>query len=154
MDAIQFLKHQHQEAKAAFGKLFDAAPARRGPIWKKLEPELKQHEQIEEICLYRPIARVGGAADAQLSGWVAEGHPEEVHEMEGLLQEAKGLDPEDERWLAAILQIRAALEKHIGEEEQDIFPRVARIWDGARLRRAGHEMSEMKEKKAAKAGRR
>ncbi|HYB71111.1 MAG TPA: hemerythrin domain-containing protein [Candidatus Bathyarchaeia archaeon] len=154
MDAIQFLKHQHQEAKAAFGKLFDAAPTERGAIWKKLAPELARHEQIEDRCLYGPVARESGATDPQLSRWVSKGHPEEVHTVEGLIQQTQGLDPKDERWLAAVLQIRTALERHIAEEEQDAFPRVGRVWDRARLEQAGEQMSEMAGDKSERAGRR
>ena len=56
MNAIQLLEEQHQKAKAAFGKLLAAAPAQRGDLWKALQPELKGHEEIEDTCLYGPLA--------------------------------------------------------------------------------------------------
>ena len=43
MDAIEFLKHEHQKAKAAFAKLLEASPDERGALWKELQPELKAH---------------------------------------------------------------------------------------------------------------
>ena len=33
MDAIQFLKQEHEKAKAAFGKVLKAAPETRGQLW-------------------------------------------------------------------------------------------------------------------------
>ena len=33
MDAIQFLKQEHQKAKQAFEKLMNAAPAQQGARW-------------------------------------------------------------------------------------------------------------------------
>ena len=71
-----------------------------------------------------------------------------MYEVEGLIKETEGLDPEDARWLATVRQIKSALENHIRQEEQDIFPRIGRIWDRARLDEAGREMSQSKGEKA------
>ncbi len=45
-------------------------------------------------------------------------------------------------------QIKTALENHIRQEEQDIFPRIGQIWDRARLEEAGREMRQSKAEKA------
>jgi Hemerythrin HHE cation binding domain len=151
MDAIQFLKQEHQQAKGAFEKVLEAAPEERGALWRALELELKAHETIEEQCVYGPIAR-DGASDPALSEWVSDRHQDEVYEVEGLIKETEGLDPEDGRWLATVRQIKSALENHIREEEQNIFPRIGRIWDRTRLEEAGREMSASKAEKAARRG--
>lgn len=150
MDAIEFLRQEHRKAKAAFEELLAAGPAQREEKWKGLKPELKAHEKIEEQCLYGPIAR-DGASDPVLSEWVSDRHQDEVHEVEGLIKETEGLDPGDRRWLATVGQIKTALENHIKQEEQDIFPRIGKIWDRTRLEEAGREMHLSK---AEKAGRR
>ena len=147
MDAIQFVKQEHEKAKQAFEKLLSAPPARRGAIWKELQPELKAHEKMEEQHLYGPIAR-DGASDPMLSEWVSVRHQDEVHEVETLSKDTEGLDPEDEGWLATVRQIKSALENHIRQEEGDIFPRIGQIWDRARLDEAGQEMSQSKREKA------
>ena len=152
MDAIQFLKQEHQKAKSAFEKLLAAAPAKRGALWDELKPELRAHEKIEEQCLYGPIARDGAASDPALSEWVSDRHQDEVHEVEGLIKETASLDPEDGRWLATVRQIKAALENHIRQEEQDIFPRIGQIWDRSRLDEAGREMEQGKSEKAGRRG--
>jgi hypothetical protein len=59
MDAIQFIKHEHNKAKAAFAKLLEAAPAKRGDLWSELHPELTAHEEIEDACLYGPLLDEG-----------------------------------------------------------------------------------------------
>jgi iron-sulfur cluster repair protein YtfE (RIC family) len=151
MDAIQFLKQEHQKAKSAFEKLLNAAPAQRGALWKELKPELKAHEKMEEQCLYGPIAR-DGASDPALSEWVSDRHQDEVHEVETLIKESEGLDPEDARWLATVRQIKTALDNHIQQEEGDIFPRISQIWDRTRLDEAGQEMSQSKGEKAGRRG--
>jgi hypothetical protein len=58
------------------------------------------------------------------------------------MREVDDLDPEDESWLVTVRQIRTALENHMRQEEQDIFPRIGRIWDGSRLEEASREISE------------
>jgi hemerythrin-like domain-containing protein len=149
MDAIQFLKQEHQKAKAAFGKLLEAPPAQRGALWKELQPELKAHEAIEEACLYGPLEEEG-PSDAKLSEWVSDRHEEEVSEVEGLIKKTERLDPKDDAWLATVREIHSALENHIKQEEGEIFPRVGQVWDGKRLAQAGEEMSEMKTEKAGR----
>jgi hemerythrin-like domain-containing protein len=149
MDAIQFLKQEHQKAKAAFGKLLEASPAQRGPLWKELQPELKAHEAIEEACLYGPIEE-DGPSDPRLSAWVSERHEEEIGEVEGLIKKTERLDPKDDAWLETIRAIHSALENHIEQEEGEIFPRIGQVWDAKRLARAGEEMSEMKTEKAGR----
>jgi hypothetical protein len=151
MDAIEFLQREHQKAKRAFETLLAAAPEERGALWSELKPELKAHEKIEEQCLYGPIAR-DGASDRALSEWVSDRHQDEVYEVEGLIKETEGLDPKDGRWLATVRQIKAALENHIRQEEQDIFPRIGQLWDRARLEEAGREMRHSKAEKAGRRG--
>jgi iron-sulfur cluster repair protein YtfE (RIC family) len=146
-DAIQFLKQEHQKAKAAFGKLLAAPPARRGELWEEIQPELKAHEEMEDACLYGPLAEER-PSDAKLSEWVSDRHEEEVAEVESLIEKTKRLDPRDDRWFATIQQIHTALESHIRREEGDIFPRISKAWDHARLAKVAEEMSGMKGDKA------
>lgn len=150
MDAIQFLKQEHRKAKAAFGKLIEAAPTRRGELWQDLQPKLKAHEEIEQACLYGPLA-AEHPSDSTVSDWIADGHENEVNEVEGLLGQSERLDPKDDLWLTTVHQIRTALENHIRQEEREIFPRISKVWDQSRRTAAGEQMSAMK---AEKVGRR
>ncbi|HEY7255016.1 MAG TPA: hemerythrin domain-containing protein [Methylomirabilota bacterium] len=149
MDAIQFLKQEHQKAKAAFAKLLEAPPAQRGALWKELQPELKAHEAIEEACLYGPIEEEQ-PSDPRLSEWVTDLHEEEVGEVEGMIKQTEQLDPAGDAWLGTVRQIHSALENHIKQEEGEIFPRIGQVWDAGRLAKAGQEMSEMHHEKAGR----
>jgi iron-sulfur cluster repair protein YtfE (RIC family) len=148
MDAIQFLKQEHQKAKAAFEDVLKAAPASRGQLWTKLQPELEGHEQIEDACLYEPLSRDGSKADSKLAEWRKK-HQHEVDKVEGLIKELAKLDPEDASWLTKLKAVHTSLENHIREEEQDIFPRISKAWDQTKLEHAGAKMQEMKAKKVA-----
>jgi hemerythrin-like domain-containing protein len=148
MDAIQFLKKEHQKAKAAMEKVVQAPAEERGKLWKELEPELATHEELEDECLYTPLADdLAGAKDPKLVDW-RQRHQDEVDEVEELIGEIDDLDPTDASWPSKVKSVQSILGKHIQQEEQEIFPRIAKVWPAPRLQRAGTEMEEMKAKKA------
>jgi iron-sulfur cluster repair protein YtfE (RIC family) len=146
MDAIQFLKQEHEKAKAAFGKVLKAAPETRGQLWTKLQPELEAHEQIEDACLYEPLLRDAATTDSKLADW-RKTHQNEVDKVEGLIKAMRTLEPEATTWLTKLKAVHASLEDHIREEEQDIFPRISKVWDEAKLKQAGTDLEEMNAKK-------
>lgn len=146
MDAIQFLKQEHEKARAAFERVLQAPPTQRGLLWEELKPELEAHEKIEDACLYQPLSFDAGPQNAMLAGWWQE-HQDEMRKVEGLIRAIAGLSPEDARWLSKIHEIHSSLEDHIREEEEDIFPRISNVWDDRRLWQAGTQMEEMKSKK-------
>ncbi|MDP2702086.1 MAG: hemerythrin domain-containing protein [Candidatus Rokubacteria bacterium] len=146
MDAIQFLKQEHQKAKAAFEKVLKAAPESRAQLWTTLQPELEAHEQIEDACLYAPLSRDAGKTDSKLADWRKK-HQDEVDKVDGLIEDMSELDPETASWLTKLKAVHANLKSHIREEEQDIFPRISKVWDETKLKQAGAEMKEMKAKK-------
>jgi iron-sulfur cluster repair protein YtfE (RIC family) len=147
MNAIQFLKQEHQKAKAAFEKVLQASPTKRGDLWEELTPELEAHEEIEDACLYEPLSGDAGGKDAKLAEW-REKHQSEVDEVEELIGEIDELDPEGDKWLAKVKKVHESLASHIQEEEGEIFPRISKVWDEARLAQAGKKMEEMKAEEA------
>ena len=146
MDAIQFLKQEHQKATAAFERVLKAAPESRGQLWARLWADLEAHERIEDACLYEPLSRDAGKKDSILADWRKK-HQNEVDNVEGLIKAIGKLDPEDVSWLTKLKPAHASLERHIREEEQDIFPRVSKIWNEDKLEQAGRDMKAMKAKK-------
>ncbi len=149
MDAIQFLKQEHEKATAAFGKVLQAPPDKRGALWTELKPELEAHEQIEDACLYEPLSHDVASNDSKLAAWRQQ-HRAEIHKIEGLITSMDKLLAADARWLSTAQDIHSSLASHIREEENDIFPSIRKVWDDTRLKRAGTEMEEMKSKKMTK----
>jgi hemerythrin-like domain-containing protein len=147
MQAIQFLKQEHGKAKAAFQEIEGAPAGQRRALWTKLRPELELHEQMEAQHLYGPAAREV-QTDRSLAEYEAA-HRREVQEAEGLIKEIDRLDPSDDKWLQTVKKLHGALEQHIRKEEQEIWPKIERTWDPARLEEAGRQMEEMHRKKAA-----
>jgi hemerythrin-like domain-containing protein len=147
MNAIEFLKSQHQEAKAGFQKIERAKEKERASLWKHLSPELKLHEQMEEQHLYDPVS--GDTDDAKLASW-PERHADEVQEAERMILSLDRGAAETAEWLQTAKRLHAALDRHIQEEEKEIWPRIERTWSHARLDEAGAKMAAMKSGKAGK----
>jgi hypothetical protein len=143
MNAIELLQHEHQVAKRAFGQIRTAGPEDREPLWAKLKPELKVHEQMEERALYGPVADEVGSRDQTLGQW-RERHHEEVMKAETLIGEIDQLEPTEDEWMDKVTTLQETLEDHIREEEGDIWPRIRQAWDAAKLERAGQEMERLK----------
>jgi Hemerythrin HHE cation binding domain len=143
MDPLQFLLREHQATTAALGRIEAASPAERGLLWSRFKTELRVHEQVEDACLYHPLARDVGSADPTLVSWEWR-HTEEARLVDGLVTEMDRLDVADPSWLHRMRRIRARLEAHLAEEEQRIWPRVGHIWDVGRREQAGLEMERMR----------
>jgi len=146
VNAIQFLKQEHQKAKAAFEKVLHAPPQERGQLWKELAPELEFHEQVEDVCLYEPLSRDAAQSDRELATWRRR-HQQEVDKVGSLIEATRGLPPDEAAWLSKVQEIHSSLETHIQEEEEDIFPRVGSVWDESRLERAEAQMRDMMSKR-------
>jgi hemerythrin-like domain-containing protein len=150
MNAIQFLKNEHEKAKRAFEEIEAASGDQKAQLWAKLEPELKTHEEIEEVALYGPVAQDVGPKDETLKEW-QEHHHEEVIEAEALIEEIDGLDPTADEWIAKVRELKGTLEHHIQEEEGNIWPRIERAWDRSKLEHAGQQMEMLKGQKTSRA---
>lgn len=150
MDAIQFLKDEHRKAKAAFAKIVGASGYHRAALWNDLKPELEVHERIEEACLYGPLSHDARHRDPALAQW-NQRHAEDVRHVKAVLKEIDALNAQDSRWLTKVREVRDRLEGHIREEESDIFPRLALVWNRDRLEQAGTELERMKAKASRRA---
>lgn len=150
MNAIQFLKNEHEKAKRAFEDIQAASSDQRAQLWAKLEPELKMHEEIEEVALYGPVAQEVGSKDQTLKEW-QEHHRGEVVEAEALIEEIDGLDPTADEWIDRVEELQETLEHHIEEEEGNIWPKIEQAWDRSKLEHAGQQMETLKRQKTSRA---
>jgi hemerythrin-like domain-containing protein len=150
MNAIQFLKNEHEKAKRAFAEIQAASSSQRAQLWANLEPELKTHEEIEEEAFYGPVAQEVGAKDKTLKEW-PEHHREEVIEAEALIEEIDDLDPSADEWIDKVEELKETLEHHIQEEEGTIWPRIEQAWDRSKLEHAGQQMEMLEQEKRSRA---
>ena len=148
-DAVQFLLHEHEVAKAKFAEIEQTPAPLRAELWRALQPELKVHELVEDTYLYGPLSQDPGAAGTPLASF-EEQQAADVAQVEQLMREADALDPASDAWLAKVLAIRDALAQHIAVEESEILPRIPTIWPQDRLDAAGAQMQEAKLRQTGK----
>jgi Hemerythrin HHE cation binding domain len=140
MNAIAFLKEQHEEAKRGFQGIAQGRPEQRGILWAALRPKLKLHEQLEETHVYGPAAQDARLTDP-LASWPAR-HQEEVREAERLMETIDRQPAGEGEWMRTVEQLRTALERHIQEEESKIWPAITRVWDEGRLDQVGASLAK------------
>ena len=141
MDVLQFLKDEHDEAKAVFGKLEKAKGAEAARLWEQLSSMLSLHEELEETYFYPRLREASSTEDLILEGY------QEHHVMDVLISEISGLKPSAEEWEPKIKVLQENTEHHIEEEEGELFPKVRKIWDLDMRKRVGEEMENAKTKR-------
>jgi iron-sulfur cluster repair protein YtfE (RIC family) len=147
MDAVSLLKADHQKVKGLFreySELGERAIKTKQKLAEQIWQELEVHSQLEEQIFY-PAARE--AAEEQVGEVVAEGL-EEHHVVDVLIQELKGLSPEDEPFDAKMKVLCENVEHHIEEEETEMLPQAGRKL-GDRLESLGQQMMELKKQLTA-----
>jgi hemerythrin superfamily protein len=143
-DAIVILKNDHKEIKKLFKQFQDTgenADKRRGDLVKKIIEELTVHTYLENECMYPEVRKLL----PDLEDDVLESY-EEHHVADLLCAELYAMSPDDERYEAKATVLIENVTHHIGEEEQDWFPKVREGLGRKQLQELGARMTEMREK--------
>ena len=143
MDAIKLLKDDHKKVKELFRE-YEAAGDRAHQTKKRIAEqvflELEVHSAIEEEIFYPAVRETAGKEGKEL---VAEGF-EEHHVVDVLIEELKGLNPEDEAYDAKFKVLTENVEHHIEEEESEMLPDAAKKL-GDDVDRLAEQMARRKE---------
>ncbi len=132
MDALSLLTADHNRVRGLFAR-FQAAEEEKDTatmmeLAAKIIVELEVHTTIEEEIFYPEIK----GASEDIKDIVDEGM-EEHHVANTLIEEIKGLTPEDDAWAAKMKVLIESVEHHAEEEEQEMFPDVRKALDKASL---------------------
>ena len=130
-EILSLLKDDHKRVKKAyreFRKLDgESDPEACAAVVQQVLAELTVHAEIEEELLY-PAARQA-IADSSL---IDEAEVE--HEsLRTLIEQIKGMDPEDEKYAARFTVLCEYTMHHVKEEEGEMFPQLQRVrldWEG------------------------
>ena len=139
MNAIELLKSQHQEVNEMFVKLEAAdekAAATRKMLFGRIADALAVHGEIEEKIFY-PAVRAKQTEDLLL-------HSLEEHmEVKKLIANLIDMEPNDAGFDALCNELKNHVLHHVGEEENELFPKVEKLFDAAKLDQLGEEMDEL-----------
>lgn len=117
-DWFGHLKAEHRVVKKLLKAMTHAEfeePARRAALLEKVAELITRHAVEEENAVYPALAGGGEGMDA--AELIAD-HAE----MKTLLRELQALAPEDPRWRLQAKALKRVFDKHVREEEDEVFP--------------------------------
>jgi hemerythrin-like domain-containing protein len=136
MKATDLLKQQHDEVKELFEKVESASrSATKRQLFAELAANLVAHDGIERELFYPACEEEMGMTDLLGEALVEHGLVEfSLYQAD----QAQGEDDFDYK----VKVLKEALEHHIEEEEQELFPKVNRAFEKEALETLGTELEE------------
>lgn len=126
-DAVELLKSQHRDVEALFVKLESQTDSPgKVAVFKKIADELAMHAAIEETHFY-PAVRDKRTEDILLESL------EEHLGIKRVIADLLRLRGGDETFDAKLKVLQEQVEHHVEEEEEDLFPKVKRIFNREEL---------------------
>lgn len=137
MNAIDFMENQHRLVEGLFAQMdaYDPTDERRGAVFYRLADLIDAHTEIEEQFFY-PAARSDVSDDLVDKSL-------EVHAgITRLLDEMRALDSDSPAFDAKLSVVREHVERHVKEEEFELFPESQRFLSDERLEELGAQMEK------------
>lgn len=123
MDVTRILEADHREVEDLFAKIEKAKGEARSPFIEELATSLRGHMELEETVVY-PLMQVVTGKEA-----VQEGETE--HDLaRKALEDVERLAPDEPGFGAALDALKAGIEHHVKEEEEDDFPQLRKAGKG------------------------
>jgi hemerythrin superfamily protein len=141
-DAIVLLKEDHKQMRKLFRqfeKVSDDARAAKDRVAGQIIEELTVHTYIENECMYPEVRKLMPEVEDD----VLESY-EEHHVADLLVFELFTLSADDERFVPKMTVLIENVEHHMGEEEDEWFPKVRAGIGRKVLGELGDRMLEMK----------
>jgi iron-sulfur cluster repair protein YtfE (RIC family) len=139
MNALQILEQGHQKVKGLFQQARNATdPSMRKELFDKIDTELEIHAHIEETVFYPAIEE-----HEEFKDMVAEAL-EEHQEAKTLLDELEDLGAESHDFGLKLHELIEGVERHIQEEEGEMFPKIRDVFADDELEQLGKELESAK----------
>jgi hemerythrin superfamily protein len=142
-DAIVLLKEDHKAMRRLFRqfeKAGDDARETKDRVARQILEELTVHTYLENECMYPEVRKLlPDVEDDVLESY------EEHHVADLLCFELVSMDAGDERFVPKMTVLIENVEHHMGEEEDEWFPKVRQGLGRKQLGELGDRMVQMKE---------
>lgn len=141
-DPIELLTEDHRQIRRLFQEFRDAGDdtTRKKQLVDQMIEALTVHTYIENECMYPETRRLLPDLDDE----VLESY-EEHHVADVLCLELATMSPDHDHFDAKTTVLMELVEHHIGEEEQEWFPKVRSGLSTEQLQTIGQRLAEMKE---------
>lgn len=137
MDAIDLLVRQHREMETALGLVLNAVDSTAAnALFVQFADELTLHITSEERIFY-PAVKAKRTEDILLESL------EEHLSLKRLLADLLALEPSDQTFEPKFKVLKEQAEHHHKEEEEHLFPKVARLLDRSQREGLAREMLEL-----------
>jgi hemerythrin superfamily protein len=150
MDAIALLVRDHKEVEQLFRqfeKLTERAQKSKQKIVAKIIRELAVHAAIEEMLFYPAVRTAALKANSRSLKEAADTvleSLEEHHVVKWTLSELEKMKPEEERFDAKVQVLMESVRHHVEEEQEELFPKVRKLFDAEVLEQLGERMQKAK----------
>lgn len=139
MNILELLKADHQKVAELFAKVeATESDKQHQQLFEKIKAELEMHTHIEETLLYPVLEE-----HEELKDLVREAF-EEHKQVKTLIREISALVEGSEKFDAKLKVMGENIEHHVGEEEKEMFPKVAWLLSQQKLEHMGEEMQRLK----------
>ena len=143
MTALELLKEDHQEAINLIGELETAddemgTDPRDTENFNRLNEALKLHTRMEEEIFYPAMEELEETRDLARAAY------KERQMIDHLLAQLSTMSPSEEEFQDTLSELRDAIERHIEEEEGELFPKAEELCGQNRLNEMGRQMVWMK----------
>lgn len=138
MDPVKLLKQQHALVKELFEK-FEDAEDDRDEIFQQIADNFAAHSKIEEKLFY-PAVYVGDLKDKLLEA------VEEHLSVKRVIADLLEMESDNDTFDAKVKVLKEQIEHHVEEEENELFPKSAKVLDKEPREELGDAMAEMFER--------
>jgi hemerythrin superfamily protein len=139
MNAIELLESQHREVEELFSKIEGARRSeKKAEFFDKLADNLAIHAAIEEHHFY-PAVKERRTEDILLESL------EEHLAIKRVLADLLDMDVEVEKFDAKVTVLKEEIEHHVKEEENELFPKVKKLFNEDELTAIAQAMTEEQE---------
>jgi hypothetical protein len=146
MDALNFLKHQHREVEALFGKVAHARDAEtRRRLFTQIDDALRLHSHLEETIFYPELRRRAEKHEQRLE--VTQAY-EEHAVVASVSDGAAHLAPDTEQYEAKLNVLKSLVQHHVDEEEENLFKIAHHLFSKEELEQLGNRLKEAAESRA------
>ena len=150
MNVFDVLSEDHRRVATIFEKLeatTERALKTREEFFAKLRSELDQHTNLEEDILYRELALFEETRDMVREAF------EQHRAVRGLLEELSAFRKDSDRWGAKLLVLRENVERHVLQEESEMFEQARLLLTDAQMDEFGERLQEARKNVTAAARR-
>jgi len=136
MDAIELLKEDHKKVEKIFAAM--EKKDNRQKMFPELDRELSVHAEIEEKIFYPATKEAEPTRDLVLESI------EEHKQIKMVLADLEQTDMTTDVWGAALKVLKEDVMHHVGEEEDELFPKVRKVLSKQQLEDLGIRMEQLK----------